>query len=87
VGGSAYSTAEDMGKYIHAFLDPEGRSGGVLSSEMVDEMLRPVYRKDPFLPAQALRYVVDVCVEVETSDPIIWTTSVKEGWQQRTLET
>jgi D-alanyl-D-alanine carboxypeptidase len=62
VGGSAYSTAEDMGRYIHAFLDPEGKSGGMLSSGMVDEMLRPVYRKDPFLPAQALRCVRRVCV-------------------------
>ena len=59
VGGSAYSTAQDMASYLRALIDPENSSNHTLSEQMLDELLRPMYQKDVFLPAQALSFAVE----------------------------
>ncbi|KAM3571505.1 hypothetical protein VYU27_006447 [Nannochloropsis oceanica] len=59
VGGSVYSTAQDMASYLRALIDPENSSNHTLSEQMLDELLRPVYQKDVFLPAQALSFAVE----------------------------
>lgn len=59
VGGTAYSNVQDMARYVRALIDPAGSSNGALSESMLDELLRPVYQKDAFLPAQALSFAVE----------------------------
>lgn len=49
-------------RYLHALVDPEGPGArGVVTAPIMDEMLRPVYSRDPFLPAQALSFAVEEC--------------------------
>lgn len=49
-------------RYLHALVDPDGPGGrGVVSSRIMDELLLPVYERDPFLPAQALSFAVEEC--------------------------
>lgn len=65
VGGLSYSSAQDMGRYLQALVDPAQSANGALSETMLDELLRPSYQKDAFLPAQALSFAVE-----ESFDPV-----------------
>ena len=67
VGGSAFSSAKDMARYLESLIKPE-TSGGVVSQPILDELLRPVYQRDHFLPAQCLSFAVESSSEVGYRD-------------------
>jgi len=53
-----FSTAEDMSKYLRALLYPE-KSGGVVTTSILDQMLKPQYRVNEHLAGQAISFNVD----------------------------
>jgi len=54
--GGGFSTSSDLARYLQALMAPAEFGAGVITPELVDEMLTPQYRINEFLPTQAISF-------------------------------
>ena len=66
-------------------MDPEGSAAkGVSSGAILDEMLRPVYQRDAFLPAQGLSFAIEESVaEVRPTHSYAHFAGARAGFSRK----